>query len=123
MILDSIEHLQRYQIPLSDKIISFIKTQDCLHLPDEEIAIDGRNLFVRVMSYHLKPPAENRFETHQIYTDLQYVVEGSELMQIADSKQLTPATEYDPQKDYQFFVSPGTPSLNVISFSRFPLSS
>ena len=50
-----------------------------------------------------KPAAENRFETHSIYADLQYLVSGAELMQTARIKELTPLTDYDAKGDYRFF--------------------
>ncbi len=103
MILDHIDHLPRYALPYKDKIIAFLKAQDPKTVPDGEHEIDGRNLFVRVMSYEPKPAAENKFEAHRIYADLQYVADGVELMQVVSSDRLTPITEYLPEKEYQFF--------------------
>ena len=51
--------------------------------------------------------AENRFEIHRIYADVQYVVSGTEIMQTARMKDLTPLTEYDPKGDYHFFKTSG----------------
>jgi len=103
MIIDSIDHLRRYMLPETKEILKFIAEHDCAHLPDGEIELEGRQLFVRIMSYIPKPSLENRFEIHRIYADVQYVVSGAELMQIARMKDLSPLTDYDPQGDYQFF--------------------
>jgi len=83
MITDTIDHLKRYSVPFSESILKFIADNNCAILPDGEIEIEGRQLFVRIMSYVPKPASENRFETHRNYADLQFVVSGAELMQTA----------------------------------------
>jgi len=103
MITDNIQNLKRYAIPQSDAILQFIAHHDCSHLPDGEIEIDGRKLFVRIMSYTPKPAEDNRFEIHQVYADVQYMARGVEIMQTARVKELSALTEYDSQADFQFF--------------------
>jgi biofilm protein TabA len=105
MILDRIEHLNRYSLPHREKILGFLNSRDARSVADGEHEIDGRDLFVRVMTLELKPSTENRFETHQMYADLQYIAQGVELMQVAPVDQLKPATQYDAKGDYQFFTA------------------
>ncbi len=105
MILDNIQQLKRYQVPQAEAILRFIANNDCVNLPDGEMEIDGRNLFVRIMSYIPKPAAENKFETHQVHADVQYVAQGIELMQVAPSDALTPSTDYDAKGDYRFYAA------------------
>lgn len=103
MILDSLKNITRYSIPQTDNIIAFITKNNCFELPNGQIDIDGDNLFVRVMEYHPKDAAENKFETHRRYADVQYLVKGTELMQLIPADQLTPLGDYDSSGDYQFF--------------------
>lgn len=103
MITDSIHHLKRYALPETEKILKFITSHDCLHLSDGEMEIEGRQLFVRIMSYQPKPALENRFEIHRIYADVQYLVQGRELIQTTRLEDLTPLTDYDAARDCQFF--------------------
>ena len=103
MIFDRIENLSRYAIPRAGAIARFIAERDCAILPVGEIAIEGKELFVRVMEYRPKPAVNNKFEVHQVYMDVQYVVRGVELMQTAPTDVLVPITEYDAQGDFQFF--------------------
>jgi len=113
MITDNIDQLKRYAVPKTEAILKFIAEHDCAHLPDGEIEIEGRQLFVRIMSYTPKPAIENRFETHQINADLQFVVTGAEIMQIARINELTPLTDYDSKGDYQFFKT-SSPTTDLI---------
>ncbi len=103
MIFDHFNNLNRYHIPLMEKIQKFVSENNCLILPNEQINIDDKNLFVRVMEYQPKPSTEKNFETHQIYMDLQYLVSGVELIQTAPSEVLKPVSDYDVKEDYQFF--------------------
>ena len=113
MIVDSLDHLKRYAVPKTDAILKFIANHDCANLPDGEMEIEGRQLFVRVMSYVPKQASENRFEIHRIYADVQYLVSGAEIMQTARIKDLTPLAEYDPQGDYHFFKFGATSDVIV----------
>lgn len=105
MILDNIQNLSRYALPYKEKIAEFLNSRDPRNVPDGEHEICGRELFVRVMSNELKEANENKFETHQIYADLQYVASGVELMQVTPRDQLITITQYDQNGDYQFFKS------------------
>jgi biofilm protein TabA len=106
-------------IPKAVAILKFIAGHDCARLDDGEIEIEGRQLFVRVMSYTPKPAAENRFETHRIYADVQYVVSGTELMQTANASDLTPLTDYDQKQDYQFFKASGPMTDLIVKAGEF----
>jgi biofilm protein TabA len=105
MIYDSINQLGRYDVPMAREIMAFLKEHRADDLPVGEIEIRGRELFVRPAEYQTRLPEEGRFETHQVYMDLQYVLKGAEIMQFAPSDRLTPATSYDVQGDYQFFMA------------------
>ena len=39
------------QYPKTEAILKFIAEHDCANLPDGEMEIEGRELFVRIMSY------------------------------------------------------------------------
>jgi biofilm protein TabA len=119
MITDSIDHLKRYAVPKTQAILKFIADHDCEQLLDGENEIQGRELFVRIMSYTPKPAAENRFEMHLLYADVQYLVRGAELMQTARMKDLTPLTEYDNKGDYIFYKTSGPTTDLIVQAGEF----
>jgi len=47
-----------------------------------EIAIEGDNLFAILQCYRPRPRTEGRFEAHQRHTDLQYLAEGTEWIEV-----------------------------------------
>ena len=119
MIYDSLSNSYRYNIPQLEKIKEFISKNNCLDLPNGQIDINSKDLFVKVMEYEPKPASENRFETHQVYADLQYVVSGVELMQVTPTTSLIQATEYDSIGDYQFYTSTSFITDIVVNSGQF----
>ena len=119
MIFDSIGHFDRYSLPCGKEIVSFLKRNRPETLPVGEIEIRGRELFVRPAHYETKPAVLGKFETHRLYMDLQYVVEGEELMQVAPADVLIPLSEYDVKGDYQFFKASQGISSFVVRADEF----
>lgn len=103
MIVDKVEHIGRYTFPFAHDIKAFLNRSDLSGLSSPEMEIQGRDLFVRIMRYIPKPAGENKFEAHQIYADVQVILSGREIMQVAPGAFLKPVTEYERDKDYQFF--------------------
>ena len=119
MITDTIDNLKRYAVPKTEDILKFIEGHDCVNLPDGEIEIDGRQLFVRVMNYVPKGAEDNRFEIHFVYADLQYIVSGAEIMQTARLKDLSPLGEYDAKSDSLFLKNSGAKTDLLVQAGEF----
>ncbi len=101
MIFDEVKALSAYKIiPHIDHVLKFLQKPD---LSKPEIELRGRDLFVRVMKYSPKPAEQNKFETHQVYADIQVLLKGREIMQYARTQDLKISTDYDAKNDYQFF--------------------
>lgn len=119
MIFDHVGHLNRYSIPYLIYVQEFLSRSDLYTLTDPEIELRGRDVFVRIMRYVPKHASHNKFETHRAYADIQIVLQGRELMQVAPSEELKVLTEYDNQKDYQFFTVERNISDLVVDYDHF----
>ena len=119
MIVDRIENLSRYGIPMGKEIASYLQSVNPQTLALVEAEIHGRELFVRPSEYTTRLPEDGKFETHRVYADLQYVVSGAEVMQTALSGALTPLADYDPASDCQFFRTDKGVSDIVVSAGGF----
>lgn len=104
MIFDDFINQGRYgaSVPFLNEIAAFVSGRDCALIPDGEIEILGRDLFVRIAEYPTGPAEEKRFEAHKIYADLQLVVRGAEMME-ASVNPGKPCTAYDAKADIHFF--------------------
>ena len=58
---------------------------------------------ILIQEYTTKDGTKQLIEAHRDYLDLQYIIEGEELVGWAPLDTLTPADEYNPVKDKQMF--------------------
>ena len=56
-----------------------------------------------LQKYYSKDPKEARFETHNNYLDIQYVVKGKECLEIAPKTIMEVTEIYDPERDVEFY--------------------
>jgi YhcH/YjgK/YiaL family protein len=88
--------------------LDYLTRTNLAALPNGKQEIDGERLFAVVQRYQGKPVAEARWEYHEKYLDLQFVVTGDELMGYApwDDK-LSVDMAYDPAKDAGLIMASG----------------
>ena len=106
MIIDKIENAHIYK-NISERIsksFEYIKSTDLKTLPTGRYPIDGESIFALVSEYKTKSEQEGKLEAHRKYIDVQYVIEGEELMgyaPLAGQKVLDP---YKEENDIEFFT-------------------
>jgi biofilm protein TabA len=76
------------------------------------IDMDGANLYALVQAYTTAEPAQKKWETHEVYMDIQYVAAGTERCGWAPVGAMEPAGDYSPEKDIRFYRDSG-PSSSV----------
>lgn len=117
MILDQAKNLDFYKTlgvgNRYKKAIEWLQSQDLENLENGKYEIDGKLVFANVMSYDTIPWEEAKFEAHENYTDIQYIISGSEVLSYAPVDALTVKVPYNPEKDVMFFdnSNPGTQAV------------
>jgi biofilm protein TabA len=86
-----------------DKAFNFLKTQDLSAISAGVHELDSQNVFVKVTEYDSKNREDVAFEAHKEYSDIQYVVSGTEYIEMAELSGATLKTPYDPAKDIVFY--------------------
>jgi YhcH/YjgK/YiaL family protein len=82
MIIDKIENAHLYK-NLSERIkkaFDYIKQTDLKSIPPGKYEINGENIFALISEYESKLESEGKLEAHEKYIDVQYVIDGEELM-------------------------------------------
>lgn len=74
-------------------------------LPEGSYPIDGDAAVANVQEYETSPATERRFETHDRFYDIQYVMSGKESFGVCRRDTLKPAP-YDAQNDISFYDDP-----------------
>ena len=97
---DTYAHLLSH--PVWDEVFQWL---DAL-VPFPELGIEqlrGDDLYVNIMTYPTKPRSECRFESHRQYVDLQYTIDGAEIIDWHPAAKLSEETPYDSTKDVTFY--------------------
>ncbi|HZY26105.1 MAG TPA: YhcH/YjgK/YiaL family protein [Bacteroidales bacterium] len=85
------------------KAFRFLKNNDLSKLETKRYDIDGDNLFATVSEYVTKNEETTNFEAHRKYIDIQYVISGNEIMNVAPINTVKDViTPYDSSKDIEF---------------------
>ncbi len=63
-------------------------------------------MFINVHSYKTLPETECRFEGHRDMIDVQYIIEGGELVDWVLKEELEVDGEYLVAKDFQYYAAP-----------------
>jgi len=82
MIIDLLHNADNYS-PLSPRFASglaFLKDLDFGALKPGRNDIDGDSLYVMCQEYETRPMEKGVWESHRAYADIQFVVEGEELI-------------------------------------------
>lgn len=105
MIIDNIGNAKQYY-GLSKNIqtaLEFLQNMDSNQLVNGKNDIDGDALFLFFYEYDTRYKDEGVLEAHKKYLDLQYIVDGKELIGYKNIRGLKPIDEYCEDKDIYFF--------------------
>ena len=109
MILDHIDAISKYKGIHSnlDIAIEAIINGDLNQRVAGKYAIKENDVFYMVQAYDTKLAKDVKFETHHKYLDIQWMVQGEEIMGFQIEPELTVETDYDAEKDIAFYTGSG----------------
>lgn len=87
--------------------LNFLKNENVREMLPSRIELEGDKVFAMIQHYDTKPKEQGVWEAHRKYIDIQYVVEGQELMGYANLGHLQ-AGEYNDEKDYLLLKGEGS---------------
>lgn len=73
-----------------------------------------KDIYANIEKYNTKPVEQGLFETHDKYTDIQFLLSGKEKIYYRDRKSLPVNNNYDKQRDITFYKDNITSSEYVI---------
>ena len=109
MIIDSIENIALYKTlgtRISNALI-YLKATDFEKLNNGRYEIEDDSIYSTVNRYTTKPAEDGRWEAHKNYIDIQFLASGTELIGYSFIKNMDPETEYNPERDIQFYNGEG----------------
>lgn len=113
-----IQSKSQYENPeLTEKIaiaLAFLRDNDLTSFANGSVEIVPGVIKANFMSYDTVAPAEVAFETHNRYMDIQCMIEGQEIIGVADRATLSEKTPYNEQKDITFYHDPDAAYSQVL---------
>ncbi|RIH64262.1 DUF386 domain-containing protein [Mariniphaga sediminis] len=98
MAVQYFKNSQRWQ-----KAFTFLKNEDLAALSPGRYELEGADLFINVDEYVTRNEEDTRFEAHQKYADIQYLVTGEEKIGVTPLENTSVTEPYDGEKDVAFF--------------------
>lgn len=105
MILDTIHNAERYYAmhPTFRAAFEWLRKQAANRLPAGKQEIDGERLYATVVTSPGRGQAAAKFEVHRRYIDIQYMVEGADLMGWRHLDASMKGKGFDAVKDVELF--------------------
>jgi YhcH/YjgK/YiaL family protein len=116
MIVANLENLKDQVVltPNMETAINWLVEHGQAEHPAGRAAIDGENVYAEVQAYDTIAEGEPTFEGHVSYIDIQYVVEGEEIIAWANKDDVDITTGYDVDKgDFWLGKAPADTVTNV----------
>ena len=102
--------------PSMQKAFDFLRELQDNDFSDGKVEIDGTNVYAIFQSFPSTPVSGAlKFEVHRRYIDIQYLVDGKELMGWAHSDKMMTTIPYNADKDALYGVVP----LESVTYIRY----
>lgn len=107
MISGSIKHFNKYDMdaPKFKTAFSFLQRDDLALLPEGWVELEN-GVRASVQHYTTSPAQEMKYETHERFFDIQYIVEGEEWLGCVSRGDLIVETPYNAENDVTFYKAP-----------------
>ena len=102
MIKDLLKNSKTYY-KLSENLktgLEWLEKNDLENLEDGKYVINDK-VYAGVQTYMTKDEA--KYESHKEYIDIQYIIEGDELIGVTDLSNCNTCIEYDAERDLEFY--------------------
>lgn len=121
MVFDTLQNAATYT-SLHEKFeaaFAFIREAVAKDLAVGKYEIDGKALYASVQEYTPKAPEDGKFEAHRNYIDIQYIISGIETMGDMDIAKAVSKSEYNPEKDVEFYHDHERAGYSVVESGEF----
>lgn len=120
MIKDNIKNANNYSdLPERIKVgLNYLINTDFSQVENGKYEISGKEVFAIIQEYTPKSEAEGKFEAHEKYIDIQYVIQGEEKVGVGELKDFEESTQYNEEKDIVFLTPKVKGETNFINLGE-----
>lgn len=123
MIYDTKENLFQYKgiSEALDRAIDYLLHTDFTVMDAAKYPVDGDRVFTLVQTPDTRPKDDARWESHQNYIDIQYLIEGEEIIGFQKTDSMTVSVPYSAEKDVAFYEDNGGGSFTRLFPGAFTI--
>lgn len=109
MIIDHIHHSNRYASlsPLFAEGFAFLQNFNFSAMQPGRNDLHGDSLYVMRQEYETRPMEEGKWESHRAYADIQFIVEGEELIGYSPFESMAVKEAYRSDRDCAIHAGEG----------------
>lgn len=124
MLWQSIGNLKKYDYLKARFEIGydFLRRNDLAEMAEGVVQLE-QGVRVQIQHYTTVCTEDARFETHDRYFDIQYIIEGQEYFGVAARKGLQSEAEYDVERDITFYHPPAESGVILLQAGDFAMVS
>lgn len=105
MIFDKITNRENYRdYPELYRVLNYLARLTPDTMPAPNTVLSEKRIFCNPVAFMTKPEEDCKYEAHQKYIDLHYIIKGVEGIATADVTALETDTPYDEGKDIGFYT-------------------
>ncbi len=109
MIIDHIQNAELY-FKLDKNIkkaLKYLQNKNFKGMEPGNYEVDGDRIYAVVQEYQTLPQTKAKWESHEKYIDIQYMINGTERMGISRKKKMTLLHDYNKTNDITIFRGDG----------------
>lgn len=121
MIVDNLKNCHQYYSVNGkfERAFAFIEKAVKENFAVGKYEIDGKEIFASVQEYTSKLKEDGNYEGHRNYIDIQYIISGIEVIEVADISKMSLKTEYNEIKDVEFYDDCNTAGMAVLQSGEY----
>ncbi|MBE7056003.1 MAG: DUF386 domain-containing protein [Ruminococcaceae bacterium] len=121
MIFDNLENCELYYDLNKNMNIAFDFIKEAVEKNYDigRYEILGTDVFAFIQEYTTKPSCEGMYEGHKNYIDIQYIVSGTEIIEVYDINKGKVKVKYDSTKDIGFYHDIEKASFGVVESNEY----
>jgi YhcH/YjgK/YiaL family protein len=124
VIIDTLNNIKFYKelLPQLLDVEKFILAyKNKIEVECGKYLIDNENIFALIQKYLTRDSKDNKWETHQEYIDVQFVLRGEESIGYAPIKDLVLTEDFTEGNDIAFYKAPENYTNTVLSQGMFAI--
>lgn len=101
-----------------NEAIKYLSEKNLAEIPVGKYVVDD-DFYYMIQEYETEAEENCKMESHKNFIDIQWIIEGVEVITTVDIARLTESKAYNPEKDVTFYQTPAVMQRNVLTAGSY----